>query len=165
MTRHIRTSFTVAVMALLFIAVGAPTRRADLDHVGAYNFMVEISGVNAGYFRSVDGLSFADHKLIEFQDGDDLFLRKRPGRAKFGALTVDVEPFIRTLDDMAEQSERAERQLLEGLAYDLERTSSPRVELRQIFGRCFDDGRCRTSWQLEIEGVTQGAIGLEWVAF
>ncbi|MCB9598127.1 MAG: hypothetical protein H6719_35770 [Sandaracinaceae bacterium] len=26
-----------------------PTRRAELDHVGAYNFMVEISGVNAGY--------------------------------------------------------------------------------------------------------------------
>ena len=26
-----------------------PTRRAELDHVGAYNFMVEISGVAAGY--------------------------------------------------------------------------------------------------------------------
>ena len=25
-----------------------PTRRAELDHVGTYNFMVEISGVNAG---------------------------------------------------------------------------------------------------------------------
>ncbi len=25
-----------------------PTRRAELDHVGAYNFMVEISGVAAG---------------------------------------------------------------------------------------------------------------------
>ena len=34
-----------------------PTRRADLDHIGAYNFKVEISGVNAGFFKRVSGLS------------------------------------------------------------------------------------------------------------
>ena len=36
---------------------GGPTRRGDLDHVGAYNFKVEISGVSAGYFKGVDGLN------------------------------------------------------------------------------------------------------------
>jgi len=48
------------------------TRRQELDHVGAYNFMVEISGVAAGYFKGVDGLQ-TELEVIEFQDGDDLF--------------------------------------------------------------------------------------------
>lgn len=64
-----------------------PTRRAELDHVGAYNFTVEIEGINAGYFKNVDGLS-AEIEVIEFQDGDDLVLRKRPGRAKYGDITL-----------------------------------------------------------------------------
>jgi len=62
-------------------------RRVELDHVGAYNFMVEISGVAAGFFKGVSGLN-AELEVIEFQDGDDLFLRKRPGRAKFGDVTL-----------------------------------------------------------------------------
>ncbi|OJJ19575.1 hypothetical protein BKI52_22470 [marine bacterium AO1-C] len=51
---------------------GGGSRRQELDHVGAYNFMVEISGVAAGYFKGVDGLN-AEIEVIEFQDGDDLF--------------------------------------------------------------------------------------------
>lgn len=64
-----------------------PSRRTELDYVGAYNFMVEISGVNAGYFKGVDGIN-SEIEVIEYQDGDDLFLRKRPGRAKFGDVTL-----------------------------------------------------------------------------
>jgi phage tail-like protein len=65
----------------------ADLRRTDLDHVGGYNFTVEISGISAGFFKGVDGLN-AEIEVIEFQDGDDLFLRKRPGRAKFGDVTL-----------------------------------------------------------------------------
>jgi phage tail-like protein len=68
-----------------------PSRRFEQnkygDHIGHFNFMVEISGVEAGYFKGVDGLS-AEIEVIEYQDGDDLFLRKRPGRAKFGDVTL-----------------------------------------------------------------------------
>ena len=64
-----------------------PTRRSELDPIGAYNFKVEISGVNAGFFKSVSGLS-AELEVLEFQDGDDLVLRKRPGRARFGNVTL-----------------------------------------------------------------------------
>jgi len=64
-----------------------PTRRADLDHVGAYNFKVEISGVNAGRFQSVSGLG-AEIEVVEFQDGDDLILRKRPGRVRYDDVTL-----------------------------------------------------------------------------
>lgn len=73
-----------------------PTRRTELDYVGAYNFSVEISGVNAGRFKSVTGLS-AELEVLEFQDGDDLFLRKRPGRAKFGDVTL-TKGYIVTRD-------------------------------------------------------------------
>lgn len=45
---------------------GGPTRRAESfgDAIGNYNFMVEISGVNAGYFKGVDGLN-AEIKTTE----------------------------------------------------------------------------------------------------
>lgn len=52
---------------------GMDARRVELDHVGAYNFRVEISGITAGFFKGVSGLS-AELEAIEFQDGDDLFL-------------------------------------------------------------------------------------------
>ena len=45
-----------------------PTRREDVDHLGAYNFSVEISGVEAGKFKSIEGLD-AEIEVIEFQDG------------------------------------------------------------------------------------------------
>lgn len=73
-----------------------PTRRAELDHIGSYNFSVEISGVNAGNFKSVSGLN-AELEVLEFQDGDDLHLRKRPGRAHFGDVTL-TKGYIVTKD-------------------------------------------------------------------
>ena len=64
-----------------------PTRRGELDHVGHYNFCVQIQAVQAGYFKGVDGIN-CESEGIEFQDGDDLTLRKRPGRSKFGDVTL-----------------------------------------------------------------------------
>lgn len=58
-----------------------PTRR-DFDHIGAYNFRVEIDGVNAGRFKRVTGLG-GDIDVVEYQDGDDTTVRKRPGLARF----------------------------------------------------------------------------------
>lgn len=61
-------------------------RRGDLDHIGAYNFFVEIDGITVGSFKNVEGLE-SSVEVIEFQNGDDLLLRKRPGRCKFGDVT------------------------------------------------------------------------------
>ena len=41
--------------------LGGATHRADVDHLGSYNFL--------------------ENTNIEFQDGDDVTLRKRPGRS------------------------------------------------------------------------------------
>lgn len=61
--------------------------KVQADHIGAYNFSVEIEGVAAGFFKGVDGLN-TEIEVIEYQDGDDLLLRKRPGRTKFGDVTL-----------------------------------------------------------------------------
>jgi phage tail-like protein len=73
-------------LALLTLVAGgiltmAPTRRVEPfgDYIGAYNFRVEIDGVDAGYFNQVSGLE-AFTEVIEWQDGDDTIIRKRPGR-------------------------------------------------------------------------------------
>jgi phage tail-like protein len=64
-----------------------PRRRAELDHVGAYNFLIEINGVTTGAFKGVEGLE-SETEVIEFQNGEDLILRKRPGRTKYSNITL-----------------------------------------------------------------------------
>ena len=63
-----------------------PNRRQH-DPVGNYNFRVEIEGVTQGAFKAVEGLdSITD--VIEYQDGDDLTLRKRPGRTRYSNIVL-----------------------------------------------------------------------------
>ncbi len=58
-----------------------PNRRGH-DHIGQFNFKVEIEGVTVGAFRNVEGLD-SETEVVEYQDGDDIILRKRPGRTKY----------------------------------------------------------------------------------
>jgi phage tail-like protein len=91
-----------------------PSRRVELDHVGAYNFKVDIGGITQGYFKGVDGIN-AELEVIEFQDGDDLLLRKRPGRAKFGDVTLKkgyiVTPDLQTWWNDARKGQYARRDI------------------------------------------------------
>lgn len=63
-----------------------PNRR-PFDHIGNFNFKVEIEGVTVGAFRNVEGLD-SETEIVEFQDGDDLILRKRPGRTKYSNIVL-----------------------------------------------------------------------------
>jgi len=65
----------------------ADDNRREHDYVGQFNFSVEIEGVTAGRFANVDGLD-SDTEVIEYQDGDDLVLRKRPGRTKYSNVVL-----------------------------------------------------------------------------
>ncbi len=84
---------TVGALLLAGTLLSAPTRRVDIDHIGAFSFKVEIEGVTAGEyvsmgsFKSVEGLD-SEVEVVEFQDGDDLILRKRPGRTKYSNITL-----------------------------------------------------------------------------
>ena len=57
------------------------------DYVGGWNWRVEIDNVSMGAFQEVSGLTM-EMEVLEYQDGDDLFLRKRPGRKKFNNITL-----------------------------------------------------------------------------
>ena len=63
-----------------------PNRR-NHDHIGNFNFKVEIEGVTQGAFRNVEGLD-SETEVVEYQDGDDIILRKRPGRTKYSNITL-----------------------------------------------------------------------------
>ena len=63
-----------------------PNRR-KFDHIGNFNFKVEIEGVTQAAFRNVEGLD-SETEIIEYQDGDDLVLRKRPGRTKYSNVVL-----------------------------------------------------------------------------
>jgi phage tail-like protein len=68
---------------LPIIAAGA---RVDTD-IGNYTVRIEIDGVDAGSFESVEGFSI-EQEVIEYQNGDDPLTRKRPGRVKYGDITL-----------------------------------------------------------------------------
>ena len=53
----------------------------EFDHNGSHRFKVEIEGVEAGRFQAVSEFG-AEVEVIEFEDGDDLLLRKHPGRVR-----------------------------------------------------------------------------------
>jgi phage tail-like protein len=63
-----------------------PNRRAH-DHIGNFNFKIEIEGVTQGAFRNVEGLD-SETEVVEYQDGDDTILRKRPGRTKYSNISL-----------------------------------------------------------------------------
>jgi len=83
-----------------------PGRRTENfgDPIGNYNFSVIIDGVEAGHFMGVDGLSI-ENEVIEYQDGDDALCRKRPGRVKYGDITLKKGYVAATVvNDWIEQS-------------------------------------------------------------
>ena len=83
------TLFVIVLSMLIAIpAVAAPN--STNDTVSKYSFRLEIEGVDAGQFSSVDGLSI-EQEVIEYQNGDDPLLRKRPGRVKYGDITLTKE--------------------------------------------------------------------------
>jgi len=65
----------------------ASDNRRKPDHIGGFNFSVEIDGVTQAAFKNVEGLD-SETEVIEYQDGDDIVLRKRPGRTKYSDVTL-----------------------------------------------------------------------------
>lgn len=61
--------------------------RRKHDHIGQFNFRVEIDGVTQAAFKACEGLD-SETEVIEYQDGDDIILRKRPGRTKYSNITL-----------------------------------------------------------------------------
>lgn len=69
-----------------------PQGPADRNNSSTYNYMVEIEGVPGFYFTKIEGLTSVV-EVIEYQDGEDRILRKRPGRVHYLNLVLYGEPF------------------------------------------------------------------------
>lgn len=63
-----------------------PNRRA-FDHIGNHNFKIEIEGVTQGAFSECAGLE-VEIEVVETLDGDDLIVRKRPGRVHYANVAL-----------------------------------------------------------------------------
>lgn len=57
------------------------------DHLLNSRFRIEISGVEAGQFAEVNGLE-SRTEVIEYADGGDATMRKRPGRTTFSNIVL-----------------------------------------------------------------------------
>lgn len=104
MKKHTVLKLGCLVLGCLLLA--APTRRMEDfgDPIGNYNVRIEIDGVDAGRFMSVDGLSI-EQDVIEYQDGDDPLIRKRPGTVRYGDITLKKGYVASTvLNDWIEQA-------------------------------------------------------------
>jgi phage tail-like protein len=75
------------VLGGLFVAGPVQQGRDFSVPVSKYVFRVEIDGVDAGYFKSVGGLSI-EQGVVEYQESDAPLVRKRPGRVKYGDITL-----------------------------------------------------------------------------
>lgn len=62
--------------------------RRDTDPLGAYNFRVEINGVNVAFFSEVSGLQ-SEIEVIEYRSGSEpSHVRKLPGLRKYANITL-----------------------------------------------------------------------------
>jgi phage tail-like protein len=71
----------LGLAGLLLSAASAAGVQPD-QTVRNYGFRVEIEGADAGFFKSVDGLS-GEQEVIEFAPGEERTVHKLPGRVKW----------------------------------------------------------------------------------
>lgn len=57
------------------------------DHIGNFNFRVELEGLSVGRFTSVEGMG-SETEVIEYGGTVDQIVRKRPGRSKYTDITL-----------------------------------------------------------------------------
>jgi phage tail-like protein len=57
--------------------------------LGNYRFLVEIDGVQCGYFKGVSGLA-SKQDMIEYRYGGDRSVRRKPGRTSYTNLVLEM---------------------------------------------------------------------------
>ena len=83
--------FTAILAGAAMSAAAESDRKATSDDFDVSCFQVEIEGVAVGTFTQVEGLE-QNVEAIEYQGNDDLDLKLRPGRTKFGDITLSKTP-------------------------------------------------------------------------
>jgi phage tail-like protein len=80
--------FIVIVIAVLCVAgLRGQTEGTRKTPVPVYVFRVEIGCNDLGFFRSVGGLS-VETDVVEYQDGNERIVRKRPGLTRYSNIIL-----------------------------------------------------------------------------
>lgn len=91
----------VAAMTFGFVGPTAAEDNKSADQVDKITYVLELEGMISGEFISIDIPEIVT-EIIEYQDGDDLFLRKRPGRNRVSNLVITSDLANPALDDLWE---------------------------------------------------------------
>lgn len=76
-----------ALGSLVFMTAGHAAKGVIKGGGGQPNFKVEIDGIAMGGVLMVDGIG-SETEVIEYQDGDDMTMHKRPGRTKYSNIVL-----------------------------------------------------------------------------
>ena len=88
MKRSILHGIAAAGVLVLLIALAARAPLGGRDPLPSFRFRVEIEGVDAGQFASVDGLS-CETEVIEYREGGESnTIRLQPGLTRCGPVTL-----------------------------------------------------------------------------
>src|SRR3989338_3992229 len=78
-----------AIGSLVFMTAGHAAKGVikNPNQGGQANFKVEIDGLPMSGVLSIDGIK-VETEVIEYRDGEDMTIRKRPGGMKYGDITL-----------------------------------------------------------------------------
>ncbi|MFC1951311.1 phage tail protein [Chloroflexota bacterium] len=160
------TVLALILVALCVMPAYAVRRRPPIneDYVGNYNFTVEIDGITVGQFTAVDGLNI-EQEVIEYQNGDDPLLRKRPGRISYGNITLTRQYAANsTLNDWIEAARFSDGQYQRKIVSIVLADQQDNILKRWNCFECFP-----VSWELTtLEGepgdtlYEQLVVAMEW---
>lgn len=138
-----------------------PTRT---DPYGSFNFLVEIDGLSIAGFSECSGLT-SEVGVIEYREGGDHLVRKLPGLAKFGDITLkrgvinshELQDWHRNI--LNGQPDRRNGSVV---LLDEERTPVARWNFKNAFPRKWDGPVFKaTGNDVAIESLTLSCEGLE----
>lgn len=145
-----------AVYLLGPLQVELPTLGAQA-RVAGHHIKVEIEGVAEQSFSSVDGLS-GEIEVIEFTDGATGETRKRPGRVKYGDITLkrgvtaDRKEMYQWFQDTAQIPAKTQRKNMSIILYDAAGKETARYNLFECFPK---------SWHGPMQVTEMSALAIE----
>ncbi|MFC1991642.1 phage tail protein [Chloroflexota bacterium] len=87
----------VIITALSGVATASPS--LNTNSAGDITYLIEIEGISTSGLTMLE-MPVSSVEVIEYQDGEDLILRKRPGRLNFSNLVVASDPRNPELDEV-----------------------------------------------------------------
>jgi phage tail-like protein len=147
-------AFTVYLLGPLQLEL---PRLGAQGRLSGHFIKVEIEGIPEQTFSGVDGLS-AEIEVIEFTDGATRETRKRPGRVKYGDITLkrgvtaDRKEMYQWFQDTAQVPEKTQRKSMSIVLFDAAGKETARYNLFECFPK---------SWHGPMQVTETSALAIE----